>query len=256
MKRPSWGEAFLLVVGFYSRLPVPPARHVPALADAVWLVPVAAAVIAAPAAIVLIAAGLLGASELFAATLAVAVLIVVTGALHEDGLADCADGFWGGSSRARRLEIMRDSRIGTYGVLALVLAVVAKVALVAALMEEGLGTAATVVVTAAVAGRTVALYPWVGLPNARDDGLAVTMGRPTPGAFRRAVLLGLAVAALLVAWRSPVGFVLGALAAALAAKGVASLADRKIGGHTGDVIGAAVILGDLSYLAAFTMWLS
>jgi adenosylcobinamide-GDP ribazoletransferase len=112
------------------------------------------------------------------------------------------------------------------------------------------------VVTAAVAGRTVALYPWVGLPNARDDGLAVTMGRPTPGAFRRAVLLGLAIAALLVAWRSPVGFVLGALAAALAAKGVASLADRKIGGHTGDVIGAAVILGDLSYLAAFTMWLS
>jgi len=252
--RPAFADAVLVVIGFYSRLPVPPARHVPALAEAVWAVPLAAVAVAAPAAGLLLLASLLGASSLFAATLAVAALVVVTGALHEDGLADCADGFWGGAARLRRLEIMRDSRIGTYGVLALVLAVLAKVALLAEAIEAGLATAALLLVAAAVAGRTVALYPWVGLPNAREDGLASAMGRPTTATFRRAVLLGLLVTVLLLAWRAPLGVLVAAGAAALSAKAVASLADRKIGGHTGDVIGAAVVLGDLTYLAAFTIW--
>lgn len=251
---PSFADAFFLVVGFYSRLPVPPVRAVPSLGEAVSLVPLAAVAIAAPAAALLAGVAVLGGSPLFAATLAVAALVVTTGALHEDGLADCADGFWGGATKARRLEIMQDSRIGTYGVLALVLAVLGKVALLAELLAAGTATATFALVAAAVAGRTVALYPWVGLPNAREGGLAAAMGRPTPATFRRAVLLGLGVTAALLLWRSPSGFVIAAVAAALAAKAVASLADRKIGGHTGDVIGAAVVLGDLTYLAAFTMW--
>ena len=249
-------DAFFLVVGFFSRFPVPAVSSTTALSDAVWMLPAAAFAIGAVPAMVMALGVVLGAAPLFAATLGVAALVVVTGALHEDGLADCADGFYGGAGRVRRLEIMRDSRIGTYGVLALVLATLGKVALLAAALESGLLTAVTLFLAAAVAGRTVALYPWIGLPNARADGLAVLAGRPSTAAFRRALLIGLAITAVLVAWRSPLGFVLASVAAILAATGVARLAQSKIGGHTGDVIGAAVVLADLSYLAAFTMWLA
>jgi len=257
MTRPGgWGDALLAVVAFYSRLPVPAPRQGGDLSASVWVVPVASLVVAAPAALALVLAAALGAPDLFAAVLAVALLTVVTGAIHEDGLADCADGFWGGTTRLRRLEIMRDSRIGTYGVLALVLAALAKVALLAdALADAGPLGAAALLIASATAGRTVALYPWVGLPNAREDGLAVMMGRPCPAVFRRAVLLGLVVTAGLTAWLSIPGFALAAVAAAVAARAVAGVADAKVGGHTGDVIGAAVVLGDLAYLAAFIMWL-
>ncbi|MEM8665033.1 MAG: adenosylcobinamide-GDP ribazoletransferase, partial [Pseudomonadota bacterium] len=94
----------------------------------------------------------------------------------------------------------------------------------------------------------------VGLPPAREDGLAVAVGRPTIGSFRSAVLIAIALSALLVAWWAPIGFMVAALATAAAAKACASLADRKIGGHTGDVIGASVVVCDLTYALALTIW--
>jgi adenosylcobinamide-GDP ribazoletransferase len=242
------------VVGFYSRLPAPTARHGLRVADAIGALPLAAVIIALPAALVLVVLLWLGASPAVTALVAAATLVAVTGALHEDGLADCADGLFGGTSPERRLDIMRDSRIGTYGVLALLFAVGLKVALLAELMVLGALPSAALLVAAAVAGRTVALYPWVGLPNARGEGLAASAGRPHAAAFRRALLLAVVVTALLTVWISPLGFVVAAILAAAGAKGVASLADRLIGGHTGDVIGAAVIVGDLLYLAAFAIF--
>lgn len=244
------------VVGFYSRLPVPGGRHGRRVADAVGVLPLAAVVIALPAALMLLVAAAIGFSPAVVALVAVGTLIVTTGALHEDGLADCADGLFGGASPERRLDIMRDSRIGTYGVLALILAVGLKVALLVELMALGPVTAAALVVAAAVAGRTVALYPWVGLPNARGEGLALSAGRPQPAAFRRALVLGVVVTAVLTVWLSPLGFVVAAIAAAAGAKGGASIADRLIGGHTGDVIGAAVIVGDLLWLATFSIFVA
>lgn len=248
-----WRPALLTVLGFFSRLPVPVREG--ALAPAVWILPLAAVVIALPAAalaLVALAVGLPGLAVAVAATLA---LTATTGALHEDGLADCADGFWGGGTVTRRLAIMRDSHVGTYGVLALVGAVLLKAALLDALIASGPATATTALVAAAVAGRTVALYPWVGLPPARTDGLAAAAGRPTPTHFRLALALAIALCAALTAWISPLGFVAAGVCAAAGAIGVARLADAKIGGHTGDVIGAAVIVGDLSYLAAFAIFL-
>lgn len=247
--------ALRAVLNFYSRIPVAPAEGV-TLARCVWVLPIAALVIAWPAAASGIVAGLFGLGPLSAGLIATMVLVITTGALHEDGLADCADGFWGGAFPSRRLEIMRDSRIGTYGVLALVGAVGLKVALLAELAAHAGWTVWLVFLTAALAARTVALFPWVGLPNARAGGLAAAAGRPTPAEFRRAVLLAVGLTAVLTVWISPLGFALAGFGAALAAKGAASLADAKIGGHTGDVIGAAVVLADLSYLAVFTMCLA
>lgn len=248
--------ALRAVLNFYSRIPVAGVDASVALARCVWVLPLAAVVIAWPAAASGLIAGALGLGPLAAALIATMALIITTGALHEDGLADCADGFWGGALASRRLEIMRDSRIGTYGVLALVGAVGLKAALLAELSASAGWTVWLVFLAAAVAGRTVALFPWVGLPNARAGGIAAAAGRPTPAEFRRAVLIAVAVTAVLSVWVSPVGFVLAGVGAALAAKGVASLADAKIAGHTGDVIGAAVVLADLSYLAVFTMCLA
>ena len=242
-------------VAFYSRLPVPAALVGGSLKDAVAMAPIAGVAVALPAALVLLLADLFGASPLVAAVLAALTLIVVTGALHEDGLADCADGFWGGAEPDARLAIMRDSRVGTYGVLALVGAVLLKVAVLqSAIAAAGAGYAALMLMAAAAAARAVALYPWVGLGPARRDGLDASIGRPGAGAFRHAVLIALVVTALLVAWWAPLGFLLAALVAAATARGCASLAERKIGGHTGDVIGATVIAADMTYLLALTIW--
>lgn len=241
-------------VAFYSRLPVPAGLTGAELSRAVAMAPLAGVVVALPAALVLWVAAFLGASALVAAVLGTLTLVVLTGALHEDGLADCADGFWGGTTAERRLEIMRDSRIGSYGVLALVGAVLLKVALLAEVAAVSPFGAALVMLAAAAAGRAVALFPWVGLSPARRDGLAVSIGRPGAGVFRRAIFLALALTALLVAWWAPFGFLLAGLAAAGAAKGCASLAEAKIGGHTGDVVGATVIVAELTYLLVVTIW--
>jgi len=243
-------------LAFFSRIRVPAAFTGEPLTRAVAMVPLAGVLIALPAGLVMLLADLLGAAPLVAAVLAVITAIVVTGALHEDGLADCADGFWGGAEPVRRLEIMRDSRIGSYGVLALVGAVLLKVAILESALAAGSGTALLMLLAAASAGRAVALYPWVGLPPARRDGLAVGIGRPTIPTFRRAILIAVLATAVLVAWWAPVGFMLASVAAAAASKACATLAEHKVGGHTGDVIGATVVVSELTYLLVLTMWTS
>lgn len=241
-------------LAFYSRIRVPAPLAGEPLDRAVALAPLAGVLVALPAGLLMLVAHLFGASPLVAAVLAVVAALVVTGALHEDGLADCADGFWGAPEPVRRLEIMRDSRVGTYGVLALVSAVLLKVALLANALEAGAGFALLALLAAGSAARAVALYPWVGLPPARRDGLAVHIGRPTIATFRRAVLLAIVATGILVAWWAPLGFVLAGVASAGAAKACATLAERKVGGHTGDVIGATVVVSELTYLLVLTMW--
>lgn len=250
----AWRGDLLLTLTFFSRIPAGSAHRAGRLADAVWLLPVTAVLIALGPAGAMVAAVFFGVPALGAAFIAVAALAAVTGALHEDGFADCADGFFGGAERARRLEIMADSRLGTYGVLALILAVGLKAALLAPFVADPLA-AACVFVAAAVVARTLALFPWVGLPSARE-GLAAAMGRPSPSTFRLAAAIGAGLALLLML---PVG--IGALLAGLglsiaAVIGVARLADRLIGGHTGDVIGAAVVAADLAYFLGVTIWMA
>ena len=94
----------------------------------------------------------------------------------------------------------------------------------------------------------------MALPPARSDGLAVTVGRPTVSTFRKALIVGLILTALLVAWWAPLGFIVAGIAAAATAKFTATLAEAKIGGHTGDVIGATIVLADLAYLLVLTLW--
>ena len=177
-----------------------------------------------------------------AALAGVLATVVVTGALHEDGLADVADGFWGGSTPDRRLEIMRDSRIGTYGVLAVTGDVLLRAALLAPLDIAGV---ARVLVAGHVIGRAAPLILAAWLPPARAEGLGVRAGKPRRGGV---VLATLTVVAAAVATAGGWGAVL-LVAAGVAVAAVGWTARRRIGGHTGDVLGTGVLVVNLAVAA-------
>jgi adenosylcobinamide-GDP ribazoletransferase len=213
------------------------------LADSVWAFPLVGAIVGGIGGAAYWAFFRLGLPPAVAAVWTLAVLLLTTGALHEDGFADTADGFAGGRTPEKKLEIMRDSRIGAFGALALMLSLAARGTAVAALAAPA-NVAAALVALGAL-GRGAILVVLLVLPPARADGLAAGL---TPRFGRSAV--GLASAALLP-------LACGAAWACLAAVAVAVLlawtARQQIGGHTGDVLGATSVATEcvvLSLLAA------
>jgi adenosylcobinamide-GDP ribazoletransferase len=232
----------LIVASLLTRLPVPVdhARAGARMAQALWAAPLVGAALGAITGATLVLGLWVGLAPLAAGVVAVAVSLRLTGALHEDGLADCADGFGGGHTVARRLEIMRDSRLGTYGVAALTLALVLRVSLLADL-DPALALGACVL--AGAVSRVPIVWALSLLPSARPGGLAAGVGVPPPWApwLATAVAVGLAVATE----AGPTALV----AALLAAGVVGQLARRAIGGQTGDVLGAMQVTGELAALA-------
>jgi len=241
---------------FYSRLPLPalgsfddPALP-PPFARACRTLPVASLVIALPAALIATLLGATALPELFVATLVVAVSVLTTGALHEDGLADMADGFGGGATVARKLEIMKDSLIGSYGAAALGLALIARIVLIAALVVISPAICGGALIAASVVSRTLSLGLFASLPSARGDGVASAVGRPDRSSLAVAALPALVIA---------LGFVVPGLGLAHAMSGIAVatlvtsavgwLATAQIGGQTGDVLGAAQVLAEIGFLA-------
>jgi adenosylcobinamide-GDP ribazoletransferase len=184
----------------------------------------------------------LGVPPLPAAVVALATTIWLTGALHEDGLADVADGFGGGGTPEDKLRIMRDPRIGSYGALALILDLLARAGALAAL--AGPWTVAAALVVAGAVSRAALPPVMAMLPYARTDGLAAAAGRPHPLHAAAAVLVAALIAALLLGEAAAPAL----LAGASAAFAVAWLARRQIGGHTGDVLGAVQQLTEIGVL--------
>ena len=171
-----------------------------------------------------------------AAVLSVITLVTLTGALHQDGLADCADALGVRSDRERRLEVMRDSTLGAYGVLALVLWALLFTAAVAGLPRHDV--IKTLVIAGAL-GRWAAVLHAVALAPARRDGLGAAF-HPRPVAVAIATLMALATIAL-----EPIPAI-AALGAAIAVTAVVgAIARRKLGGRTGDTLGAAIALTEV-----------
>lgn len=177
-----------------------------------------------------------------AATIAVGAGILLTGALHEDGLADTADAFGAGVDRDRTLAILKDPRHGTYGVLALVLSVVARVAALSAL--TGIEAAAALPAAHAVS-RAAAAWMLARWPAATPGGLGATYAGPVTWSQAGMALLAAAIAA--VGLLGPWGVAALALAV-LPAAGLGRMASRRIGGITGDVLGAAQQLCEIGVL--------
>lgn len=179
-----------------------------------------------------------------ATVLAVCVMVLITGAFHEDGLADSADGLWGGHTRERRVEIMKDSRIGTYGAVALVLSLLLRVALLAPLPLEVFAAA---VVAGHVLGRAGGVLLAGLLPPVADRGLgAKVIGVSGVGTWTGVAAQSVAAAAYAVGWALWLPLLAGVAAVGL----VARLAHRKLGGLTGDLLGAATQLSLLAVMAA------
>ena len=229
-----------------------PAGHLPEpapdLAAARWAFPFVGLLTGALGFAVFSGARALGLSAELAAVLAFGALALLSGGLHLDGLADFADGF-GGRDRARRLEIMRDSRIGSYGVIALIGVSAAQLLAMAQAAGQmaGQGAGLALFLLAGVLSRLAMLALLVALPPARADG----MGRLAAGRGAGRVLgPGAALAGgLMLATGAAALPVLAA--GAVAAGAVSASARARLGGQTGDVLGAAQILSETVIWLAF-----
>jgi adenosylcobinamide-GDP ribazoletransferase len=242
-------------VGFLSRLPVPSRffeGHGGSISRSVQAFPLAGAVIALVPAIMLVifAAG----DPLLAALIALAIGTLTTGALHEDGLADAADGLYGGRNKDHALDIMKDSRIGTYGVVALVLSFGLRAAALAAMARHDAVTAALALIATATASRAVMIAHWQALPSARQIGVAAGAGHPEASARNIALFIGITVTLLLLV---PVfglpDIVLLLVVTGCAGFGFTRFVRGKIEGHTGDTIGATQQVTEIVMLCTLAL---
>ena len=232
-----------LALSLLTRLPVP-ASDTSRNARAAWAYPLAGIAVASFAALAGCIAHASGLPAPFTALISLTILVVTTGAMHEDGLADTADGLWGGWTRERRLEIMKDSRIGAYGVIALFLSLSARWAALWMLFEIGAGTAAlALIVTAALSRATMPVLMTV-LPHARETGLSQSVGKVEKNTALLAAAIGLITAILLLGTGAiPVVFWAVIVTAAIGA-----IARSKIGGQTGDILGATQQIAEIAIL--------
>jgi adenosylcobinamide-GDP ribazoletransferase len=237
---------FLAATAFFTRLPADPgAAGEWRLADSAWAFPLVGAGIGGAAALALLLAQLIGLASWPAALLSVLAGIALTGALHEDGLADTADGFCGGRDREEKLAILRDSRQGTYGVLAIVLSVLLRAAALAAIgdaIHAGLA-----LIAAHAASRAALPAAMTGLTPARPDGLGAMAGTPRVGGAIAAALIGSAAG---FAALGPMRGVIALCLAGVIVLALAELARRQIGGYTGDVLGAFQQVAEIAILLA------
>ncbi|MCT7377677.1 adenosylcobinamide-GDP ribazoletransferase [Chelativorans salis] len=229
-------------ISFYTRLPFSAA--VDSFAAAQWAAPVAGAVVGLVSGAVLWAVLLAGVPATIAAAAAVGAGMLATGALHEDGLADVADGFGGGKTRDEKLTIMRDSRVGSYGVLVLIVSVLARWAALAAIAGMGGAVAVLALVVAHAASRALMPLFMMRVPPARTDGLSAGIGRiERPVAFA-----ALAIGGFFLFLAGPFFALLSAALLAVWFRVLERLCRRQIGGQTGDVLGALQQGGEAAVL--------
>ena len=237
---------FLCALQFLTRLPTPALKTWPAegVARSATYYPVVGWIVGGICAAVLLIADRFW-PPLVGAALSTVVGLLVTGGLHEDGLADTADGLGGGRTPERRLEIMKDSRIGAYGVLALWAMLTVKTLAVAVLPPSRAALALILAHGAARALPTLVMtLPYAGDPQRAKLGSAQV--RPWEAAI--AVLLGFAGLAFLPWPQVALGLALAGLAAGL----VAFAAWRLIAGWTGDVLGAVEQVAEAALLLGFS----
>ena len=216
-------------------------------AKAAWAYPLVGVVLTLLAAVPTSLALTAGLAPSFAALIWLACSIILTGAMHEDGLAETVDGFWGGWDIPRRLEIMKDSQIGSYGVLALCLSFAARWMAVSMLLVTDHWMLSLMVV--ATLSRAAMPAVMCALPHARNAGLSQSQGRPSLATTTLAALLAVALAIGILGTAS--------LALIIIALGIAGtvtrIAKAKIAGQTGDILGATQQLVEIGLLMALTM---
>lgn len=229
------GRDLVVASMFLTRLPIrssAPWRD-DDLASSVIMFPIVGALIGLMGAAVYTLSSALGLPPYLAATITTAVLILTTGALHEDGLADIADGFGGGQTREDKLRIMRDSALGSYGTLALILGLILRIGALSALVHPSI--AATALITTSALSRASMPIAMMIMNQARKEGLAAKTGSPHPGRAGVAALIAILIVFLCLSWIQ--AFIM-VVVAGMGSGLLLLVAQRQIGGITGDVLGA------------------
>jgi adenosylcobinamide-GDP ribazoletransferase len=244
-------DDFIMALRFFSRLPTGGSPHqTPQLGRIAMALPLASAVIGIGPVLLLIGGTLVGLPSPFAAALAVGAMVLASGAMAEDALADAADGLFGGQSIERRLEIMKDSRHGTYGVAALCLLLLLRVTALGAVAASNPLAAGAIWLAASIMGRSGALWLAVALPPARAIGASATAGQLPARNFAVGAVFAII---LLFVLGGPATSLVGLGAALLLAVAVmagwTALCRRLVGGQTGDLIGALGALVEVAVLA-------
>jgi len=239
-----WFDDFKTAVAFLTRLPMPhPDGAIPTnFVRAHRMFPVVGTLIGVAVGLLCLGLRYLGVPDLAAAGLALGGSAIITGALHEDGLADVADGFGGGRNLESKLEIMRDSRLGTYGAMILLVSFAAKLSALAAIPD---GYVIPSLIVAHALGRGVLPAMSLNLPYARKDGLARNAGQPDAATAAIAGGLALLIALVSLSWSNALW---AAVLAGLSGLAIAWLALRQIGGQTGDVLGGAEQVAETAIL--------
>jgi adenosylcobinamide-GDP ribazoletransferase len=249
------GADMVMALRFFSRLPAGSRPFEPPdLSRIAIALPFAGLVIAiGPVLLLLVLSVVL--PGYFAAALAVGAMLAVTGGMSDDALADAADGLVGGSTPERRLEIMKDSRHGTYGVAALCLYILLRVVALGSIAAINPFAAAAIWLATTLLGRSGSLWLSLELPNARSGGVSASAGRVGRTSFGIGLLFAAILAFIAAApFTSVVALVLAFLVAGLIAWGWTETCRRLVGGQTGDLIGALqalIEIGVLTVLLAF-----
>ena len=249
------GGDLVMALRFFSRLPTGSRPFEPPdLSRIAVALPFASVIIAIGPALLLLLLSLV-LPAYFAAALAVGAMLAVTGAMADDALADAADGVIGGATPERRLEIMKDSRHGTYGVAALCLYIVLRVVALGSIAAASPFAAAAIWIATTALARSGCLWLSLELPNARAGGVSASAGRVGRASFGIGLLFAAIVAFIVAApFTSVVALVLAFLVAGLISWGWTAVCRRLVGGQTGDLIGALQALievGVITVLLAF-----
>ena len=244
-------------LGFLSRVPIPArffAGHDGSISRAGRAFPLAGLLLALPAALLLWLLLEWEAEPLLAALVALAVITLLSGALHEDGLADAADGLGGGRDKEQALSIMKDSRTGSYGAIALILSYALRGTALASLAAVSPALPTLALLAGAAFSRALMVAHWHALPPARAGGVAAGAGKPDAQARTLALASGALASLLLLVPSVPIVPILGAiLLSSVSVFGFTRYVDRRIGGHTGDTIGASQQAGDIVFLVALAL---
>ena len=207
-------------------------RYIAGLAAAALGFPLVGLVVGVTGAIIFVIANALGLPQFASALLAVAATALVTGGLHESGLANAVDGLISAKDRDGMLHVMRESHLDKFGVLALIFIIGLKIAAIEILSP---GAAAASLVAAEVAGRSVLPIVLMLVPPARTEGLSFQAGQPSKEDAALTLLLGGALVLLMLG--IGVGLLSIIIIAAICAL-MARITIVRLGGHTGDVLGA------------------
>lgn len=239
-----------MALRFFSRLPTGTGRHErPNLGRIAPVLPLASLVIGLGPALLLVGACWLGLPAYFAVTLAMVACVTITGAMAEDALADSVDGLFGGHTVERRLEIMKDSRHGTYGVTALCLLLLLRIFAIGSLAAVQPLAAAAVWLGGTVLARSAALFIAARLPPVRREGVSATVGQLPWRNFGTGLMLALVLGLMLAAqFASLRGLTLALVFGSLTIAGWTPLCHRKVGGQTGDLIGGLMALTEIAVL--------